>query len=96
MAFRATLWLATRPERRALLDKIYAPFKNLEKDTQAYLDLAKSGRVWEDYHNPGDSEKMGYVQAQKVSCTSSTLSLVSFLIPLPSHPSWASANKMNT
>lgn len=64
MSFRHTLRLAARGDRRALLDKIYAPFQKLDPESKAYNELALSGRVWEDYHKPGDSERMGYYQCQ--------------------------------
>lgn len=39
-------------KRRELLLKIYSPFTDFDKDGQQYMDLARSGRVWEDYHQP--------------------------------------------
>ncbi|KAM4055118.1 fic/DOC family protein [Hirsutella rhossiliensis] len=50
---------STNP-RNILLKKIYAPFTHLERDSPEYNKLAKSGKVWEDYHYPGDSERNGY------------------------------------
>jgi hypothetical protein len=53
-------------QRRQILLKIYAPFAKLEKNSLEYRKLALSGRVWEDYHRPADSEKYGYTRLQKV------------------------------
>lgn len=53
------------PERFQLLRKIYAPFEDLKKGSPEYLELAKSGKVWENYFQPGDSMRYGYVDLQK-------------------------------
>lgn len=47
-------------QRRKRLLEIYAPFAKLEKNSPEYNALAYSGKVWEDYHHPGDSAKQGY------------------------------------
>lgn len=39
---------------------------DLDKDGQQYMDLARSGRVWEDYHQPSDSVGKGYMKLQDV------------------------------
>ncbi len=54
-------------QRNDLLQKIYAPLSQLDKNSYEYNELARSGRVWEDYHHPTDSEKLGYTRAQQVS-----------------------------
>jgi hypothetical protein len=54
-------------QRRELLLKIYGPaFEKLEKNQSEYWKLARSGRVWEDYYTPGDSEKYGYFRLMEV------------------------------
>jgi hypothetical protein len=53
-------------ERRALLQKIYTPFAKLDATSPEYEELASSGKVWEDYFRPADSEKLGYVRLQRV------------------------------
>jgi len=53
-------------ERLNLLLKIYEPFSKLDKDSIEYRELSESGKVWEDYFQPGDSERYGYLKAQKV------------------------------
>lgn len=55
-------------QRQRLLLKIYAPFAKLSKNSPEYKELALSGKVWEDYHQPADSEKQGYNRLQQV-CT---------------------------
>lgn len=52
--------------RNQLLLKIYKPFASLEKNSPEYRELALSGRVWEDYHQPGNSELQGYRKLQQV------------------------------
>jgi hypothetical protein len=37
-------------------------FSNLKKDSPEYIDLARSGRVWEDFFRPANIEP--YLQAQ--------------------------------
>ncbi|KAJ4864639.1 hypothetical protein T069G_01169 [Trichoderma breve] len=49
-------------QRNEILREIYAPFSKLVKDSPEYNALAESGRVWEDYFQPGDSERYGYLQ----------------------------------
>ncbi|KAK1964646.1 fic/DOC family protein [Colletotrichum sublineola] len=51
--------------RLALLRKIYEPFSKLEKGSLEYDELAKSGKVWEDYFQPHDSQRMGYKALQQ-------------------------------
>ncbi|KAI5862440.1 fic/DOC family protein [Durotheca rogersii] len=51
--------------RRELLEKIYEPFAKLDKNSPEYNELATSGRVWEDYWQPGDSDKYGYTRVQQ-------------------------------
>ena len=53
-------------QRRQLLLKVYAPFQKLDRGSSEWDELALSGRVWEDYYTPGDSEKYGYTRLQKV------------------------------
>ena len=53
--------------RRRLLEEVYAPFSKLRKGSEEYKKLALSGRVWEDYFQPGNSKKMGYIALQHVS-----------------------------
>jgi hypothetical protein len=53
-------------QRRQMLLKIHAPFAKLDKNSSEYKELARSGRVWEDYHKPTDSEKNGHMRVQKV------------------------------
>ncbi|KXH63717.1 fic/DOC family protein [Colletotrichum salicis] len=50
---------STQQERLALLKKIYKPAARLQKGSIEYENLARSGRVWEDYFTPGNSLKMG-------------------------------------
>jgi Fic family protein len=46
-----------------LLNSIYRPaFANLKKSSPEYVDLARSGRVWENFFKPGNIEP--YLQAQ--------------------------------
>ena len=46
-----------------LLNSIYRPaFTNLKKGLLEYMDLARSGRVWENFFKPGNIEP--YLQAQ--------------------------------
>jgi len=53
---------ANKP-RDDLLKSIYHPaFANLNKDSPEYDDLARSGRVWENFFKPGNIEP--YLQAQ--------------------------------
>ncbi|KAL7922329.1 fido domain-containing protein [Trichoderma austrokoningii] len=54
-----------KQQRDMLLRKVYAPFAKLEKDTPEYNKLALSGKVWEDFHQPADSNKHGYFRLQK-------------------------------
>jgi len=42
--------------RRALLEQIYKPFAGLEKTSKLYLDLARSGSVWDKYALPFNIE----------------------------------------
>lgn len=51
--------------RKAKLKEIYAPFANLQKGSEEYERLASSGRVWEDYFQPSDSRRLGYVDLQQ-------------------------------
>ncbi|KAI8170379.1 Adenosine monophosphate-protein transferase FICD [Colletotrichum sp. SAR 10_70] len=51
--------------RKAKLKEIYAPFANLQKGSEEYERLANSGRVWEDYFQPSDSRRLGYVDLQQ-------------------------------
>ncbi|EHK20364.1 uncharacterized protein TRIVIDRAFT_224084 [Trichoderma virens Gv29-8] len=53
-------------ERNDILRKIYAPFAKLTKDSPEYNALAESGTVWEEYFQPGDSERYGYLKLQKL------------------------------
>ena len=54
--------------RQNLLLKIYKPpYEKLEKGSEEYRELAKSGRVWENYFEPWNSEKLGYAPLQRVS-----------------------------
>ncbi|RIA79679.1 fido domain-containing protein [Glomus cerebriforme] len=51
--FRLYFSIAQHKERNALLKKIYTPsFSKLKKGTKEYLDLGKSGKVWENYFCP--------------------------------------------
>lgn len=52
-------------ERQALLRKIYAPFARLDDKSPEYMVLARSGKVWEDFFRPADSEKQGYMRMQR-------------------------------
>ncbi|KAK1247543.1 hypothetical protein MKX07_002452 [Trichoderma sp. CBMAI-0711] len=51
--------------RDALLRRVYAPFAGLAKGSPEYTALAQSGRVWEDYFQPGDSDRYGYIKLQQ-------------------------------
>ncbi|KAK3935648.1 fic doc family [Diplogelasinospora grovesii] len=53
-------------QRETLLREIYAPFANLEKGSPEYENLALSGKVWEDYFQPADSERYGYLKIQQL------------------------------
>jgi hypothetical protein len=53
-------------QRNQLLKRVYAPFGNLDRNSSEFKELALSGKVWEDYHKPGDSEKLGYFRLQQV------------------------------
>ncbi|KAK0714519.1 fic/DOC family protein [Lasiosphaeris hirsuta] len=53
-------------QRVALLQHVYAPFAGLEKGSPEYEQLAASGRVWEDYFQPGDSKRYQYDSMQKI------------------------------
>jgi Fic family protein len=52
--------------RDELLRKVYAPFKSLQEGSPEYKSLAKSGKVWEEYHNPGDDKPYLAIQATMV------------------------------
>lgn len=52
--------------RDALLRRVYAPFAGLAKGSPEYTALAQSGRVWEDYFQPADSDRYGYIKLQQV------------------------------
>ncbi|KAK2027774.1 fic/DOC family protein [Colletotrichum zoysiae] len=54
-----------RDARLALLRQIYKPFSLLDKGSPEYIELAKSGKVWEDHFQPYDSERMGYKTLQE-------------------------------
>ncbi|KAH6897374.1 fic/DOC family protein [Thelonectria olida] len=56
--------------RRALLQKVYAPFQKLVEDSPELTALAHSGRVWEDYFQPGDSVGKGYTKLQEIMAPS--------------------------
>ncbi|CAG8456868.1 3427_t:CDS:2 [Diversispora eburnea] len=48
---------AQREERNALLKEIYTPsFSQFEKGSKEYLNLCKSGKVWENYFRPFESK----------------------------------------
>ncbi|KAK3349643.1 fic/DOC family protein [Lasiosphaeria hispida] len=53
-------------QRAALLKRVYAPFASPKKGSPEYEDLAASGRVWEDYFQPGDSKRYKYDIMQKM------------------------------
>ena len=59
--------LVPRLARDTLLRQVYEPFSRLKKGSPEYEELALSGRVWEDYFQPGDSEPYRYLELQKVS-----------------------------
>ncbi|KAL7962945.1 fido domain-containing protein [Trichoderma compactum] len=63
---RAAYLSSWNEQRNDILRKIYSPFSKLVKDSPEYNALAESGRVWEDYFQPGDSERYGYVKLQKL------------------------------
>lgn len=46
--------------------KIYKTFADLDKGSPEYKELALSGRVWEDHHQPGISELQGCRKLQQV------------------------------
>lgn len=55
-------------DRRKALARIYGPFfDKIEKDSDEYTKLAKSGKVWEDYFQPWNSERLGYTAMQDES-----------------------------
>ena len=54
--------------RIKILEQIYAPFQGLDPKSPEYKSLAKSGKCWEQYFDPGNAEKYGYTALQKV-CT---------------------------
>lgn len=47
--------MSTDARRLELQDRIYAPIRQLDPDSMAYLRVAHSGKCWADYHEP---EKM--------------------------------------
>jgi len=53
-------------ERRKKLVEIYKPFAKLEKNGPEYNALALTGKVWEDYHQPSESKKKGYMRLERV------------------------------
>ncbi|GKT47962.1 adenosine monophosphate-protein transferase Fic [Colletotrichum spaethianum] len=59
------LWSKQGKARRALLTKIYEPASRLRKGSPEYNKLASSGRIWEEYFQPGNSLEKGYVGLQK-------------------------------
>ncbi|KAL7797062.1 fido domain-containing protein [Trichoderma afarasin] len=63
---RAACLSSWNGHRSEILQEIYAPFSKLVKDSPEYEALAESGTVWEDYFQPGDSERYGYVKLQKL------------------------------
>ncbi|KAL5089907.1 hypothetical protein Trisim1_005024 [Trichoderma cf. simile WF8] len=63
---RAAYLSSWNGQRNDILREIYAPFSKVVKDSPEYNALAESGRVWEDYFQPGDSELYGYVELQKL------------------------------
>lgn len=59
--------------RLLLLKDIYGPhFKNLVKGSDEYVALAKSGRVWENYFQPGNPEPYLRVQVKLKSVLNET------------------------
>lgn len=54
--------------RIQLLKQIYAPFQELEPKSPEYTRLAKSGKCWQQYFDPGNPERYGYAALQEV-CT---------------------------
>lgn len=57
----------TERQRDKILRKIYAPFAALKKNSPGYNQLGESGTVWEDYFQPGNSERYGYLRLQDAS-----------------------------
>ncbi|KAK6078947.1 fic/DOC family protein [Seiridium cupressi] len=51
--------------RQKLLLKIYRPFQKYSRESVEYKELARSGKVWEDYHRPYDSLRKGYLDIQR-------------------------------
>ena len=48
--------------RLAELRKVYKPFAQLNENSPEYLELARSGKVWEDYFQPFDTQPYKAVQ----------------------------------
>ncbi|KAL7785197.1 fido domain-containing protein [Trichoderma ceciliae] len=55
-----------KAERDDALRKVYEPFAKLSKQSPEYRELAESGKVWEDYFQPGNSERYGYGKLQEL------------------------------
>ncbi|KPM38455.1 hypothetical protein AK830_g8074 [Neonectria ditissima] len=56
--------------RLKLLEDVYKPFKKFPRNSPEWIALAESGRVWEDYHQPADSVKQGYIRLQEEHASS--------------------------
>ena len=55
-------------QRKNLILSIYGPpFENHEKNSAEYMELARSGRVWEDHFQPYNSERLGFAPLQRVN-----------------------------
>ncbi len=54
-------------ERDSLLRRVYAPFEQLDRHSIEYEQLARSGKVWEEYFQPGDSDRYRYIDLQQVN-----------------------------
>ncbi|KAI5923023.1 fic/DOC family protein [Camillea tinctor] len=60
-----SLTVDSRATRMAFLKEIYKPFAKIQKNSPEYMELARSGKVWEDYFHPSDSQRLGYKALQQ-------------------------------
>ncbi|CAG8644977.1 4124_t:CDS:2, partial [Paraglomus brasilianum] len=71
-------------ERNALLKEIYTPsFSKLKKGTKEYLDLGKSGKVWENYFRPFEWRAQDYDFYAKNSGFMDEISVIKDTIEIP-------------
>ncbi|CAJ0627401.1 2350_t:CDS:2 [Entrophospora sp. SA101] len=81
---RSYFSIAQLEERKALLKEIYTPsFSKLKKGTKEYLDLGKSGKVWENYFRPFEWRAQDYDFYARHSCFMDEISVIKDTIEIP-------------